>query len=515
MKIETLYKILTSEKPSQSILEHESFVFSLIPELKKCRGFHQNNPWHIYDVYEHILHVVDHIPSNLILRLAALFHDIGKPQVYKEDEKGIGHFYGHWIESQKIFLNFANHYKLDENIKNSVSKLIFYHDIQIDKMEENVKKEFIDMLDREEIIWLFALKRSDLLAQNSKYHDLLKTYSLQEKEILDEYSKQQKMISPKRIEQYKKWFDNLSFFQGNSFVIDTIEDLYNLTNYIRRVYDHFYNNTDFHDISYTIISKEETIHLSQTFFNHHHIPINIEELIQKKILMLKEKDEKRKDHFYRTIQDGISFYDTHHNKRLTIFLEGTLLDSIVLIHELLHYINQPKDKRNVVSDLLTEALSYGGELIFCEELDGSYLEDQKKHFQNLGSLLFLYASKLYYIYKIILLYKKKGDINPELYNELFDDHNYMMTMDIFEHYTIQQKAIFKDTWYIVGIPIAIYILEEYKKDDRFFERLKKFNTSLNDCTIWECLKILNLNDKQEFIDKIKNSNESFTEDFVE
>lgn len=515
MEIETLYEILTSEKPSQSILEHENFMFSLIPELEKCRGFHQNNPWHIYDVYEHILHVVDHVPSNLILRLSALFHDIGKPRVYKEDEKGIGHFYGHWIESQKIFLDFANRYKLHEDIKNSVSKLIFYHDIQIDKMKESDKQEFINTLDREEVIWLFTLKRSDLLAQNSKYHGLLETYSMQEEEILEEYSRQQKMISPKRIEQYKKWFDNLSFFQGNSFVIDTIEDLWNLTNYIRRTYNNFYNNINFHDISYTAISKEETIFLSQTFLNRHHISINIEELIQKEILILKDKGEKRKDCFYRTIQDGISFYDTHHNKRLTIFLEGTLLDSIVLIHELLHYINQPKGKRNVVSDLLTEALSYGGELIFCKELDVSYLEDQKKHFQNLGSLLFFYASKLYDIYKIILLYKKKGDIRPELYNELFDDHNYMMTMDIFEHYTTQQKAIFKDTWYLVGIPIAIYIVEEYKKDDKFFERLKKFNASLNDLTIWECLKILNLNDKQEFIDKIKNSNESFVESLIE
>ena len=63
----------------------------------------QKNIWHVYDVYEHILHVIDGVPNNITLRLAALFHDIGKPFVYKEDENGVGHFYGHWNKSKEIF----------------------------------------------------------------------------------------------------------------------------------------------------------------------------------------------------------------------------------------------------------------------------------------------------------------------------------------------------------------------------------------------------------------------------
>ena len=82
-----LFKILLSDKPSDRIKNNEKEIFEFIPELKDCKGFNQNNDWHVYDVYEHILHVVDYVEEDLILRLTALFHDIGKPLSYTEDSK--------------------------------------------------------------------------------------------------------------------------------------------------------------------------------------------------------------------------------------------------------------------------------------------------------------------------------------------------------------------------------------------------------------------------------------------
>ena len=103
MTTNDLFNILINDKPSESLRKNEQEVFRLLPELKICKGFQQNNPWHPYDVYEHILRVVDGVPDNLYLRTAALFHDIGKPAKYYEDENGIGHFPGHWDESNEIF----------------------------------------------------------------------------------------------------------------------------------------------------------------------------------------------------------------------------------------------------------------------------------------------------------------------------------------------------------------------------------------------------------------------------
>ena len=139
MSFKELCNILLSDKPSDNIRVREKELFSLIPELKICKGFNQNSEWHIYDVYEHILHVIDNFSPDILLRLAALFHDIGKPYSYKEDENGIGHFYGHWEVSQKIFNEFASKYNIDKNISDIVSNLIYYHDMNISKLLDYMK----------------------------------------------------------------------------------------------------------------------------------------------------------------------------------------------------------------------------------------------------------------------------------------------------------------------------------------------------------------------------------------
>ena len=184
MNLEELYNILLSDKPSSVLKNMEKELFSLIPELEKCKGFQQNNDWHIYDVYEHILHVVDNVSLNIIMRLAALFHDIGKPFSYTEDEKGIGHFYGHWEASHRIFNEFASKYNIDAIIRNRVSDLIFYHDINFSKLDDDSLKKIIDKFGTEGIIQLFELKQADLLAQNKKYNYILDEYKIQKKKII-------------------------------------------------------------------------------------------------------------------------------------------------------------------------------------------------------------------------------------------------------------------------------------------------------------------------------------------
>lgn len=184
MEINFLKDILLQDNPSEAIKDNEPEIFRIIPELKLCKNFNQNSNWHIYDVYEHILHVIDGVPNNLLLRMAALFHDIGKPLVYTEDEFGVGHFYGHWEKSKEIFDGFAAKYGIDENTRKIISNLILYHDLNIDKISDEELKKLLNIFDRNGIIMLFQLKRSDLLAQNEQYHYLLENYDLQEGRML-------------------------------------------------------------------------------------------------------------------------------------------------------------------------------------------------------------------------------------------------------------------------------------------------------------------------------------------
>lgn len=184
MGIDFLIDILLKDKPSEFIRNNEEKIFQIIPELRNCKYFCQNNIWHIYDVYEHILHVVDGVPNNIVLRLAALFHDIGKPLAYQEDENGIGHFHGHWNKSNEIFENFATKYNLEKNTKTIISNLILYHDLNIDKISDDELEKLVNIFNEDSIIMLFQLKRSDLLAQNEKFHYMVDNYNKQESKVL-------------------------------------------------------------------------------------------------------------------------------------------------------------------------------------------------------------------------------------------------------------------------------------------------------------------------------------------
>lgn len=183
MKRKELFEILLSEKPSILLKEKEEIIFSLIPELKKCKGFNQNSRWHTKDVYEHILSVVDNTPPNIILRLAALFHDIAKPFCYKEDDKG-GHFYNHWQLGVDIFLEFAKKLEIEEEITKSISKLIFYHDLNLNELNDKEIENLKNKLRPFEINLLFHLKKADLLSQSEEYHYLLDDYEKWQRRLL-------------------------------------------------------------------------------------------------------------------------------------------------------------------------------------------------------------------------------------------------------------------------------------------------------------------------------------------
>jgi len=65
-----------AEKGVRMLLEIGYFQ-AFIPELARLKGLEQNQ-YHSLDVWEHTLAVFRNTPSDLFLRLAALFHDIGK-----------------------------------------------------------------------------------------------------------------------------------------------------------------------------------------------------------------------------------------------------------------------------------------------------------------------------------------------------------------------------------------------------------------------------------------------------
>lgn len=161
--------ILTSDKPSIYLREYRDIFAEIIPYLENTFDFKQNNPYHVYDVFEHTLSVIDNTENNLVLRYAALFHDIGKPECYTVDENGKGHFYNHPVVSSQIFNLFAKQYKMDNKTRDRINRLVLYHDNELSIKDTKIKNYLI-MVGLDNIDLMFKLKRADILAQNPLYN---------------------------------------------------------------------------------------------------------------------------------------------------------------------------------------------------------------------------------------------------------------------------------------------------------------------------------------------------------
>lgn len=124
-----LLKILTSRIPSEGLrlLQSTGLLKYFLPELVACYKFDQCNPYHDKDVFDHILAVVENVPNDSVLRMAALLHDIAKPCTFSIDEKGVGHFYKHNIIGREIGQQIMTRLKFDNNTINSVGILIREH----------------------------------------------------------------------------------------------------------------------------------------------------------------------------------------------------------------------------------------------------------------------------------------------------------------------------------------------------------------------------------------------------
>lgn len=160
-----LIQLLVTDNPAYYIRESKDVFFQIIPELKPMDKFEQHNKWHLYDVFEHTLKVLENTSKNIYLRLAALFHDIGKPEKFFTDDKGIGHFYGHPEAGAKIFDGISARLKMDNKTKKVVRLLIEKHDMTMSKKSDKIYA-FIKEYGIDFIPLLFALKRADNKGQN-------------------------------------------------------------------------------------------------------------------------------------------------------------------------------------------------------------------------------------------------------------------------------------------------------------------------------------------------------------
>ena len=169
--LEELNKILLCDRPQKIRLLYETGLLKyIIPPLCNCFTTEQNNKYHIYNVGDHILKAVENTPNDLLLRWAALLHDIGKPVCLSRDNAGINHFYGHHRESVRIADDVLHKLRMDRESIHDILVLIENHDVRIDPHPASVKR-MLARTGESLFLKLMLLQEADNRAKNLKFLD--------------------------------------------------------------------------------------------------------------------------------------------------------------------------------------------------------------------------------------------------------------------------------------------------------------------------------------------------------
>ena len=190
---EFMKMLMGSPKPSVGIelMRNNGLLDIFIPELVECYGVAQPK-FHTHDVYTHLLRSVDMAEDRV--KLAALFHDIGKPQ----KSTGDGHFYGHDIESAEITRKVMTRMRfskaeIDRTVRLVKNHMFYYpHDLEevIDEetgstnflaWSDSAVRRFIRRVGEDLIEDLFALRIADATSNPKGVFDPTEIVKLQKR----------------------------------------------------------------------------------------------------------------------------------------------------------------------------------------------------------------------------------------------------------------------------------------------------------------------------------------------
>jgi len=169
-------KIIKTSVPSigMDLLRKSGLLEILFPELHILIGVEQRGTYHHKDVWFHTLKVVDNVAGvsqKLELRLAALYHDIAKPQTKRFHEGTGWTFHGHEVLGMKMIPRIINRLRLPSDYVPYLQKLINLHLRPINLSDEEVTDSAIRRLivaAGEELDDLMILCRADITSGNPR-----------------------------------------------------------------------------------------------------------------------------------------------------------------------------------------------------------------------------------------------------------------------------------------------------------------------------------------------------------
>lgn len=146
-----------------------------LPELVAMKGMNQHNPHHRYDVLEHCIRTMENVSGSVHLKMAALFHDVGKPETFFMDEEGIGHMYGHPEAGERIVKALLERLRADSYLRDRVAILVANHQLLF-REDKKLLKRRLNRFSPEVLMEILEIKRADNLATGTAQPELLERF---------------------------------------------------------------------------------------------------------------------------------------------------------------------------------------------------------------------------------------------------------------------------------------------------------------------------------------------------
>lgn len=183
-----LIKIVLSDNPAAGIdmLQKTGLLHFIAPEFEEGIGCEQKGA-HIYDVYNHLLHALQHAADkhfSLEIRLTALFHDIGKPATRRYDSKKDKYtFFGHEVVGARMTKKILERLRFSRETIDLVVSLVrnhmFFSDTEqitlsaVRRIIQKVKPEHIWELMQVRECDRVGMKKAEAPYRLRKYHAMI------------------------------------------------------------------------------------------------------------------------------------------------------------------------------------------------------------------------------------------------------------------------------------------------------------------------------------------------------
>ena len=153
--------------------DFRNWLLGILPEVEDCKNLKQDNPWHIYNCLDHILHSVEEMnkqsagmdyDTRRMLAYTMFLHDIGKPECHirrysKLYGRAVDSFFDHNKAGVKIADRVLDKFDFNSTDSSVISKFIDMHDIFMSIRLKNDNNPYHHVLTEEYINTQYELMR--------------------------------------------------------------------------------------------------------------------------------------------------------------------------------------------------------------------------------------------------------------------------------------------------------------------------------------------------------------------